>query len=262
MNYRILFFISFLILAVGLGGLFLIPSSNESDSDVGLENQTTEIKEQGKEQKLITTAVLTRNVTKGSLLQAEDYTLSDLTVDIDSPLVDKDVKSWIDNSANHSLQGFLMSENLTKDSFLSKDNIISPDDTRFLLSSVDGKREVAYRIYVKPEDAYLLDTVLAGGSVSIFGQQTAKGFDSADRNELIKVIDNVLVLYTKKFSDNEIQRSDSKDFAGYITVKVEADQVQNAYSVAKESKLIVLPTNTEASTINHRGMFIRKLRGQ
>ncbi|WP_455647736.1 SAF domain-containing protein [Lonepinella koalarum] len=261
MNYRVLFLISFLILAVGLGGLFFIPSSNDADSAVTQGEQATTIKED-KEQKLITTAVLVRDVAKGTLLQAEDYTLSDLTVDVDSPLVDKDLKDWLDSSANHSLQGFLVSENLSKDSFLSKNNIISPDDAKFLLSTVDSEHEVAYRVYIKSPEAYLLDTVLAGSSVSVFAQQTAKGFDSADRNELIKIIDNLLVLYSKKFSDEEIKNSGSQGVIGYITVKADANQVQKIYAVAKESKLIILPTNTEASTINHRGMFIRKLRGQ
>ncbi|TDQ57639.1 pilus assembly protein CpaB [Mesocricetibacter intestinalis] len=261
MNYRVLFLISFLILGVGLGGLFFLPSSSEN-TDTANTNQSAEAPvQETKPQKLITTAVLTRDLSKGSLLQAEDYALSELSVDEDNPLVENDLKQMLDAAGNQSVQGFLLNENMAQGSLLSKNTLISPQDPRFLLSTLDPKTEVAYRIYIASADAYLLDTVRVADNVAVFSQQTAKGVDSADRNELIKVIDKVSVLYSKAFSDEEAKAAGDGETVGYITVKADAAQVQKLYSVVKDAKLIVLPSEQQDS-VNHRGMFIRKLRGQ
>ncbi|MDU8924176.1 flp operon protein C [Pasteurellaceae bacterium LIM206] len=255
MNYRVLFFISGLIIAVGLGGLFFAPSSNTDSTTEQTAEKTTE----EKEMQTITTATLTRDIKQGTLLRADDYVLSELTVDTDSALLNNDLKELIDNASHRSLQGFLVTENLQKDSLLSKNTVVSPEDPRFLVSSLNTNNEVAYRIYFKPSEAYLLDTVLNGSYVSIFGQQTATG-DNSNQDELVKIIDKVLVLQNKTFTEEESKAYDNQA-VGYIAVKIDAEQVQKLYSTDKEIKLIILPTDKTAPT-NHHGKFIKKLRGQ
>ncbi|VEI45930.1 flp operon protein C [Actinobacillus equuli] len=44
---------------------------------------------------MITTATLNRDVTKGTLIQAEDYTLSELTVPETSPMISSDLKAYL-----------------------------------------------------------------------------------------------------------------------------------------------------------------------
>lgn len=196
------------------------------------------------------------------MLQAEDYTLSELTVESDDALVNYDLKDLIQEADVNSLQGFLLTQNIQSGSLLSKNTLISPKDPHFLVSTIDPKQEVAYRIYVKSANRYILDTLQNGSYASIYSQQQAKGRDSADRTDLVKIIDKALVLYGKSYTAEEQEQAKNTDTVGYISMKLDANSVKELYSLAKDADLIVLPTNKEAAVTNHRGTFIRKLRGQ
>lgn len=266
MNYRMLFIISFLTLVVGIGGILFMPTSGE-----GEDSQTfvTQPQVEKKVEKVITIAELKRDVKKGTLLQSDDYAISQVTVSEDNPLINNDLSNVLANSSSHSLQGYLIGDNLSSGSLLSNMMIISPDDPRFLMSSIDTKQEVAYRIYIKSDERYLLDTIHSGDYVSIYNQKNA--LDSRniyDKSDLVKVSGKLLVLQTKEFqepSDNNTGTPNdhkNQDYIGYINVKVDSDKVKKFYNLDKGSKLIVLPETSNNENINHRGVFIRKLRGQ
>ena len=125
MNYRTLLIISLLILFVGVAGIMFLPSGDETPA----QQATAQVEPEKKEEKLILVAQLKRDVNKGRLLQAEDYALNEMTVTVDSPLVSNDLR---DLSVNNSLQGFLVSENLSSGSFLSPKALLSPNDPGFI----------------------------------------------------------------------------------------------------------------------------------
>lgn len=77
----------------------------------------------------------------------------------DNPLVTNDLKDVILTAPSKSLQGYLVSENVKSGSLLSPDFIIAPNDSRFLLSNLDSRQEVAFRVYLRPDERYLLDSV-------------------------------------------------------------------------------------------------------
>ena len=271
MNYRVLFLVSLFILFVGVVGLFMFPSGGEDTPPTeiaGQPNETPAPKAEKPAERLITVAQLTRDIAKGTLLQAGDYQLSELNVAEDSPLINNDLKSFFETSKTQSLQGHLMAESVKAESFISPAMVISPKDSRFLVSSLDPKQEVAYRIYVQPPERYILDTVSSGTYVSIYSQQNnTDSENNGERMDLVKLADNLLVLqvniYEAETEGNQGTENDNfrKDYLGYVNVKINAEQVKSLYTLDKAAKLIVLPSAVRDENINRRGALIRNIRG-
>lgn len=268
MNYRALFIVSSIIIAIGALGLFMMPSSQdvtEAPPPEIAEGSATTGEGAEQNQKLIIVAQTNRDIEQGTLLQAGDYVLNEMNVAEDSPLVANDLKPLMDTSRSQGLQGYLMAENVKAGSFLSSNTVISPVDPRFLKSSLDPKQEVAYRIYIKAPERYLLDTLSSGEYVSIYSQQKDP---KSEKMNLFKVLDHILVLKVDVFDqldeNNTGTQNDlySRDYVGYISVKTNAANVKNFYSLDREAKLIALPSYLQDDKINYRGVYIRNLRGQ
>lgn len=258
MNYRVLFFISFLILAMGLSGLFFMLPEESPNTP---QQQTASEKNAPKSQISILIAQTTRQIPQGTLLQAEDYALSELTVDSDDARANFDLKAWLANNENSSLQGYLAKQTLQAGSFLSPDLLLSPQHPDYLLSSLDPMQEVAYRIYIKAENGYIFDTLRAGSHVSVGSQQIAGGKNNKERTELIKLVGDTVVLQSKIYGQDE--KLMDRNIVGYISVKLNAQQLQKFYSLPGGANLILFPNNIwKQGEPNHRGIFIRKLRGQ
>ena len=270
MNYRALFLVSILIIVIGLFGLLMMPSS--SDTPEPAQQTTVDASTTApagdaapKNEKVIIVAQTSRDINQGTLLQAGDYVLNELNVTEDSPLIANDLKPMIDASKLQGLQGYLMAESVKSGSFLSPNTIVSPTDPRFLKSSLDPKQEVAYRIYIKPAERYLLDTLSSGEYVSIYSQQADP---NSEKMNLFKVLDHILVLQVNTFNQNDENNAStqndiySRDHVGYISIKTNASNVKNFYALDREAKLIALPSYTKDDQINYRGVYIRKLRGQ
>lgn len=263
MNYRVLFFISFLILIIGIGGLLFMPSGEQVVVQQTSDGKVQPVEEKPK--KLITIAELKNDIGQGKLLQATDYVITEISVAEDSSLIANDLKEFLAASKNKNLQGYLMAENVKSGSFLLPTMLIAPDDPRFIISSLDPKQEVAYRIYVKAAERYILDTVIGGAIVSVYSQQESPIADN--KMDLIKVANNLKVLQVMTFTNDEENTGSknddySKEYVGYINLKVTPEHIMNFYSLDKRSKLIVLPDSSVDENMNHRGVYIRKLRGQ
>ncbi|QIM63970.1 flp operon protein C [Frederiksenia canicola] len=269
MNYRALFFLSIIILIIGVGGLFLLPSDEATQpTTTQTETQAAPESKEKVPEVVIMTAVANRELSKGILLQADDYTLSELKVEQTSPLVKSDLTQFIAGANATSLQGFLTNENITAGSLLSENNLISPEDSRFIISSLDSTQEVAYRIYIKDTEEYILDTLRQGDSVSVFNQQQDLDNKKTDKKNLIKLMDNLTVLQVKKNKVDEKKTDNSsittsersEGYIGYVSVKINAKDVKKFYTLETKSKLIVLPSHQSEPT-NHRGTLVRELRG-
>lgn len=267
MNYRALFLVSIFIILIGLFGLFMMPSSEtpQETPQITVDSPSATEGSTSQNQRLIIIAQTNQDINQGRLLQAGDYILNELNVAEDSPLIANDLKPIIDASRTQGLQGYLMAESIKAGSFLSPNTIISPEDPRFLKSSLDPKQEVAYRIYIKESERYLLDTLSSGEYVSIYSQQ--KDPDS-DKMNLFKVLDHIVVLQVHVFNPNDESNSGAQDdfysrgYVGFISVKTNANNVRNFYSLDKDARLIALPNYVKDDEINYRGVYIRKLRGQ
>ena len=272
MNYRVLFLVSLVILVVGVIGLVVFPSGSGEETPqaeiAGQPDDTSAPAVEKPAERLITVAQLKRDIAQGTLLQAGDYELSELNVAEDSPLINNDLKSFFETSKTQSLQGYLMAESVKAESFITPAMVISPKDPRFLVSSLDPKQEVAYRIYVQPPERYILDTVNSGSYVSIYSQQNnGDSENNGERMDLVKLADNLLVLqvniYEAQTEGNQGTENDNfrRDYLGYVNVKINAEQVKSLYTLDKTAKLIVLPTAVKDENINRRGALIRNIRG-
>lgn len=276
MNYRTLLIISVLILIVGIGGIMFMPTEGDSSQNQQTTTQPSpQITPQPekKPEQIILIAELKRDIDKGQLLQADDYVLSEVSVTEDSPLLNNNLKNVVAANGIQGLQGYLMAENMKTGSLLSDKTIIGPSDPRFFTSSLDPNQEVAYRIYLKPGDDYILHTIHGGDYVVIYSQQIANDSrNTYDRKELVKVSGKTLVLQTKSFAEEtEKNPGDEKssdgipknqEYAGYVALKVTGEQAKKFYSLDQGSKLVMLPAEDNDQNIDSRGVFIRKLRGQ
>lgn len=271
MNYRMLLIVSFLTLMVGVGGIFFIPTE---ETVVNIINTTESTTVEKKPEKLIKIAELKRDIHPGTLLQVEDYSLSELKVEEDNPLVNSDLTQLLEKTPSKSLQGHLIAQSLKAGSLLSEAILISPEDPKFLISSLDPKQEVAYRVYLKPTERYILETVRSGDYVSVYNQQIAKRSrdDTVEKYTLLKLFNDLVVLQVKEFervvdetnqNQKPTQQQDelSEQYIGYISIKVKPEQAKMFYSLERDAQLIVLPSTNQAESINKRGTFIRKLRG-
>lgn len=275
MNYRTLLIISVLTLAVGIGGIMFMPTGEENteSQQTSITNQQ-ESQTEKKPEKLILTAELRNDVDKGHLLQADDYVLNEISVEEESLLIANDLRDAVNQNGIQGLQGYLMAENMRAGSFLSSKSIISPNDPRFFTSSLDPNREVAYRVYIKAEDNYILHTISGGDYITVYNQQIAgDSRNTYDRKDLVKVSGKVLVLQAKTFSDSTDENApedkkasdglpNEQEYVGYVALKVTAEQAKKFYSLDRESKLVILPAESNTQNIDSRGVFIRKLRGQ
>lgn len=275
MNYRTLLIISVLTLAVGIGGIMFMPTGEENSESqqTSITNQQ-ESQTEKKPEKLILTAELRNDVDKGHLLQADDYVLNEISVEEESLLIANDLRDAVNKNGIQGLQGYLMAENMRAGSFLSSKSIISPSDPRFFTSSLDPNQEVAYRVYIKAEDSYILHTISGGDYITVYNQQIAgDSRNTYDRKDLVKVSGKVLVLQAKAFSDSEDENApegkkasdglpNEQEYVGYVALKVTAEQAKKFYSLDRESKLVILPAESNTQNIDSRGVFIRKLRGQ
>ena len=274
MNYRTLLIISVLTLAVGIGGIMFMPAfdNTENQQTIIINNQSVPETEK-KPEKLILTAELKNDVSKGHLLQADDYILNEISVPETSALVDNDLREATTKNGIQGLQGYLMAENVRAGSFLSNKSIISPNDPRFFTSSLNPSQEVAYRIYVRSGDDYILNTILSGDYVSVYSQQTASDSrNTYDRKDLVKVLGKAVVLQARNFAQVAEQGTEtekalglapnSEVYAGYVALKITAEQAKKFYSLDRESKLVILPVENNTQEVDSRGVFIRKLRGQ
>lgn len=258
MNYRVLFIISFLIIGIGVSGLFLISSPDE-----GTGKELSVKPEPEKEKIVITTARLNKPVEKGSLIQVSDYSLNELSVDIDDPLVNFNLHELIKASSHNGIQGYLILQNLEQGAFISPQNLLAPTDPSFLFSSINPSQEAAYKVYIDKSQSYILDTLLPGQYVSVYSRQDAENTLNPD---LLKIIDKSLVLYTQKYSDDKENNENPKkddEIVGDVSLKLSSEQIKQLYSLPKDNLLVLLPTASEKAPehINNKGVLIRKLRG-
>ncbi len=268
MNYRVLFIMSLVIIFFGFAGLFFIPDKFSEQAPTSIKDSSQQVKEFVKDvsskmtTQIIVTATVNKDLKKGVLLKEEDYQLSELSLEVESgddkPLLSYDLKPLFEKSKHNSLQGFILLQNITKGSIIDPLNIVSPDSPKFLISSIDPVQEVAYKIPVKIDNDYILQTVKSGSYVSVYSSQIGMGKENQNHHDLIRVVDNVLVLQTSSVPKEE-QDKHSK-ITGFVTLKMTAEQVKKLYTLPIGANLVLLPTD-KPTPVKARGTFIRKLRG-
>ncbi len=258
MNYRLLFILSFLILGVGIAGLFVMDNDNPVKQQVVAQLPVAKEKDV-----VITTAIAERDVKKGQLISADDYKISNVTIQVKdgddtpdkTPQLAFNLRSMIADGGTGSLVGFLAKENIAKGSLIEPAVILSPKAPDFILSSLNPAEDVAYSLPVGASNAYLLDTLKTGAYVSLFASFKQANGDQMQGN-LVKVVDYVPVL---RVTQSE-QKDEKNSSAGVLILKLSVKQLEQLFKLPQDATLLALPAD-KPQPVQQRGLLIRQLRG-
>lgn len=266
MNYRLLFFMAFLILGVGLAGLFMMDKENQ----VAVAQQAVAVQSEPEvvyKDVTITTVTVNRDIVKGTLLTPEDYQTSTMTLKVKegednkekTPQMGFDMNEAINSNKNGSIEGFVVKENLKKDSMIRPEQILSYDHEDFVAYALDDKKEVAYSIKLGDKTAYLLTSLKSGMIVSLYAQIEEESGGRL-KGGLIKLIDKVTILRVEKpqlFKEQEQQSNSPKE--GNVILKLLVEDLQKIYQLPLGVKILPIPATDEP--VGQRGLLIRQLRG-
>ncbi|MGV6988679.1 hypothetical protein ACWA5Z_07240 [Testudinibacter sp. P80/BLE/0925] len=261
MNYRILFVISLIIIAVGFGGLFLIGDQQP----VVLEQNQSAVQPvaEAKKEKTITVALATTALEAGRILRKSDYSLREITVNADDEemlqQLKTDVLSLFKADQPLSLEGFLLTENIEAGSRLNTDILISPNDSRFFFESLDNG-QVAYRVYIGNGHQFLLESLHAGNTATLYLQHINYQFsrENKDNRRVDEVVKNLEILTVERF---QAESAVEKEYAGYVTLKMDTSDLLKIFRLPPGARLLPIPQEKSNTPINNRGIFIRTLRG-
>lgn len=165
MNRKFLILFSLLIVAIGISGILLNPDKEIPE----LLTQTEKRKERN-----IVLAQTRHDLTAGTLISKEDYSLQNITVDESSDLVKNDLSHGHridgdsiadDRTHDHKLDGHLLKNNILAGSYIIDEMLISPDSREF--SRLNLKHgEIIYKFYITEKNEYLLNTLNPGDFLS------------------------------------------------------------------------------------------------
>ncbi|MCW9698099.1 MULTISPECIES: hypothetical protein [unclassified Avibacterium] len=275
MNYRVLFITAFLILIVGISGIFFYSSDNSSSQP----QQTVEVPQpepeqpavenrENNEKKKALFATVNKNIPRGHILKQQDIVFSELPIDENSVLMQYDLTSFLSgqenpedkNTEDKRLRGFTVSQDVAQGDYLSPKILISPDDERFISYTIDPTREVAHTACIYDVDSSSLETLQAGDNVAV---SVFAGKDSnPNKVKFVPVFKSVKLLQIKKTPvTEESNKNELKTCAFKIRLKLEPAQLKTLYLAATENRLLILPENTDKQPIKQNGTLIRSLRG-
>lgn len=259
MNYRILFVISLIIIAVGFGGLFLIgdqqPVTQQHESAV-------QPVVEAKKEKTITVAIATTALQAGQILRKSDYSLLEMKVAVEDESLQQlktNILSLFKAEQPLSLEGFLLTESIEAGSRLNTDILISPNDSRFFFESLDNG-QVAYRVYISSGHQFLLESLRAGNTATLYLQHINYQFsrENKDSRRVDEVVKNLEILTVERF---QAESAVEKEYAGYVTLKMDTSDLLKIFRLPSGARLLPIPQEKSTTPINHRGIFIRTLRG-
>ncbi|VEJ08871.1 hypothetical protein [Actinobacillus delphinicola] len=258
MNYRLLFIISFLILGVGVVGLVVMNKSHD-DERAEIRHQEQVVAQKPVYRNVVLeTAVATKDLAKGTVLQVGDYKVTTKTYSIPVKADEKkaipqivfNIRPDLDQTDNGTLSAFLLTENVTKGSMIDPKVLISPKSDDYIVANLDPNKDIAYTLTIPLDQSYLLTTLKTGAHVSLFGQ-----FYRDNKSNLVKVLDYLQVLRI----DKPNAKSNS-GIAGRIVLKMTLKQLKQLYRLESGISLVALPAAAPAA-VNSESLLIRQLRG-
>lgn len=260
MNHKALFLASLLVIIVGIIGL-IFHQSNEKDKENLSPTTTTQTGEQN-----ITVALSNRPIASGALLEGDDFTVKSFAVPHSSNLIKHDI------SAIKSLNGYLVTVNIAENSYISPEMLESPDSPTFMANSLSAG-EIAYRFQINNNNAYLFDSFNRGETVSLYLRtlETNKNKKIRDgitlesptlnnvKNQqyvLTAIVKNMPVLSIKRYGEedakNATKAGKDNDDIGYISVRINAQDVKKIHAVEKAGDIFLIPAkdNSDETQLN------------
>ena len=250
MNHRILFFLSLIIIVVGLTGILL---QKKEPAEHG--NGPAPV--QGAKKRAIAIAETLREIKPHDILSQEDYQIR--TIEIDE--ADQDIRD-ISSLGTHNLNGYLALTHLPPDSAILPDRIEAPGSPTFVLHSLK-KDEMPYSYRVSAQDESLLTSLSVGDEVSLYirlaenekGQLNNAGTltemsgapNSAASNYAISPLSGPLSIIEIKKDNAQGEKSgyEHHETVGSIVLRTSREQLAALRVAEKAGELLLFPADND-----------------
>lgn len=284
MSHRVLFFLSILIIVVGIGGIIyqkkqptIVPAPT--------------IKEETVRFKTIIVAESLRDLHQYDILRSADYRMRTERV----PTL---VKNPCDLSSlsRQDITGAIMRSNILHDSCIPPETFLLPDDPDFAGASLRSD-EMPYSFTIKYKNDYLLSSIHSGDKVSLYirtvevekGKNTSTLLDSSGGDSLItknskyvttRLFNNLTVLNSRRFASKDADEKQAKssysysnmgEVKGEVILRLNKSELATIITVENAGELFILPEgDSEHSNIEKIRMdeilpqfkSIKELRGR
>ncbi|MFQ1048190.1 hypothetical protein [Avibacterium paragallinarum] len=258
MNYRVLFITAFLVLIVGVAGiLFYVPDDSVQSQASSEPVSTEEVKAEPvvvDEQQTILLVKANRNIKRGEILREYDITLSEKSISGNDEMLQNDFSELL--KEGKTLRSFAVTQDIVKEGYLSPQIVVSPEDERFLNYTVNPQAEVAYSLCIHSLDSDSLTTLKVGDNVALYAFTP----NETRKVKFVPLFNSVQLLQVQKTPVDEENKGATQTCAFTTRVKLHTEQVKKMYAIQLDSRLLLLPTDSEQPS-QHRGSFIRTLRG-
>jgi len=245
MSHRVLFFLSIIVIAVGVAGIFI-------QRDKHSEPQVETLKKSGS--RVVTIAEARRELHPYEILQAEDYKIR--TLEVDNA---KDDVRDLSPLSSLNLNGYLVHNNIAEGGAIIPGLIEAPTSHTFIMHSLRGN-ELPYSYAVKPGEEYLLSALKVGNKVSLFIRVTEiergkksdvsfvrEGSGSSDKELKKYSLSPVLVglsildIHRDKKNEGKSYSGDPDAPIGRIVLRMNQEQLADIRVVEKAGEIILFP---------------------
>ncbi len=256
MNNRVIFFISIVVIGVGIAGIVLQERqpSNEIKKEKNVVSEHT-----------ILIAQALRDLQPYDIISPTDYKVISVSApkDVTDP---RDITSVSDSS----IRGYLVRNNISKDSYLSLSMLEAPSSADFAKHSLRSD-EMPYSLPISNSDDYLLSSTYTGDKVSIYIRLTEvdktkknnvglipEGSASADKElkkfVVSRIFKEITVLESKRFKvdENNKQSQYGRENApiGVIVVRLNQKQLAELRVIEKAGELFIFPDGGDSQAIS------------
>ncbi|WP_159566005.1 SAF domain-containing protein [Budvicia diplopodorum] len=247
MNHRIMFFISLIVIVVGVIGIWVFVSGEPAAP------ATTAVNTQDSTKRRLTVAVAKTDLTHGHIIRSEDYQLSEISVEENSDLASLDISAL--NTG--SLRGYRLKSSIKAESYIVANMLESFDSPDYVLNSLHND-EMTYSFPIKATNSYLLNSLAVGDEVALYLRMLEVSNDSrmkaqiglesgggspnkSDKYVLSRLISPLTVLRMPKVDLSGGLLSKDDDVLGYIQLKAKTKDLEFIHTVEKVGELLLLP---------------------
>ncbi|MGB9096033.1 hypothetical protein [Erwinia sp.] len=247
MNNRTLFYLSLIVIFIGLAGIFLQNRSR----DIPLQNQR--IPELSAVRKTIFVAKSTRELHAHEILSPADYKITEVEVEEESQTITETPEL-----PPTSLKGYLILHSVAEGSTLLPEMLESPLSATFVKNSLK-KNELPYSIKLKSDDAWLLNFLSVGDDVVLYLRiaehkntrltRSSEGHDSSPISDsersgstLTRFLGPLTII---SFSTLPEKRFNSDETVGEVIVRLTQDQMKKIRVVEKYAEILMSPASNE-----------------
>lgn len=256
MNNRVIFFISIVVIGVGIAGIVL--QERQPNNEIKKEKNVVS-------EHTILIAQALRDLQPYDIISPTDYKVISVSApkDVTDP---RDITSVSDSS----IRGYLVRNNISKDSYLSLSMLEAPSSADFAKHSLRSD-EMPYSLPISNSDDYLLSSTYTGDKVSLYIRLTEvdktkknnvglvpEGSASADKElkkfVVSRIFKEITVLESKRFKvdENNKQSQYGREDApiGVIVVRLNQKQLAELRVIEKAGELFIFPDGGDSQAIS------------